>query len=131
MAHKTGNYYQRLRRNNGKIEKSTKDNYDYSNLNKIKSGVNKYSQSRVSRSIIINNNPKESPGVDPGKTSTQNKNQVYIGAGYSQKAELQNDGQVLKKSPQKSFRDYSTGIMRHNQEYSLTASKDNIYEKSK
>lgn len=98
------------------------DQYSYSNLKRLKQDSVKYNQNRVSRSTVINTNTKGtavSTNFDP---LTKNYLEVQTRGEYRQ------NPQNFTKN-KKTARDFSTGMERMANDYSLTASKDNLHDK--
>lgn len=108
VAHKTGSYYQRLRKNNIESEQKFKGNPEYQQFEKIKDNISKYSNTRISRSTIVNKPTQDGTAQGSGNMSSS-QNKISYNA---------------VKQPRKPLRDFSTGVVRKKNDQSLITSND-------
>lgn len=123
LINKRGKYFQRIPGNQNQNEDLEEDTADYTNINKIKKGASKYSQNRVSRSTIINTNSKNTNESNNYGPFGKNKLEVHNRGDYHQNVKFTKDSHKFSKNG-RSARDFSTGIERGGNQYSLTGGNE-------
>jgi hypothetical protein len=119
LTHKTGSYYQRLRKSNIESEQQVQDNKEYQQHND-----DKYSKIRISRSTLVNKPAHDGPAQGTANmSSSQNIIHKHPDGEYSQNVKF--DYNAINKAKQ-TLRDFSTGAESRYNDNSLTTSKGTI-----